>query len=69
MEYSQKVHVAEGSAAPAGSADSRVTGFGPVFLLSEGKISEDVNSTTAITFVAATQHPSLNVVELIIALG
>ena len=55
MEYSQKVHVAEGSAAPAGSADSRVTRFGSVFLLSEWKISEDVNSTTAITSVATTQ--------------
>ena len=55
MEYSRKVPVVEGSAAPAGSVDSRVTGFGYVFLLSEGKIIEDVNSTAAITSVVATQ--------------
>lgn len=69
MEYSRKVPVAEGSAAPAGSADSRVMGFGSVFLLSEGKGSEDVNSTTATPAAAATQQPGLNVAELIIARG
>jgi staphylococcal nuclease domain-containing protein 1 len=69
MEYSRKVPVAEGSAAPAGSADSRVMGFGSVFLLSEGKGSEDVNSTTATPPAAATQQPGLNVAELIIARG
>ncbi|PWA71963.1 TUDOR-SN protein 1 [Artemisia annua] len=69
MEYSRKVPVAEGSAAPAGSADSRVMGFGSVFLLSEGKGSEDVNSATATPPAAATQQPGLNIAELIIARG
>nr|GEX15747.1 ribonuclease TUDOR 1-like [Tanacetum cinerariifolium] len=69
MEYSRKVPVADGSAAPAGSADSRVMGFGSVFLLTEGKGSEDVNSTTATPPAAATQQPGLNVAELIIARG
>ncbi|GJT68511.1 ribonuclease TUDOR 2-like protein [Tanacetum coccineum] len=69
MEYSRKVHVADGSAAQAGSADSRVMGFGSVFLLSEAKGSEDVNSTTATPPAAATQQPDLNVAELIIARG
>ncbi|GKF70992.1 ribonuclease TUDOR 1-like protein, partial [Tanacetum coccineum] len=69
MENSRKVHVADGSAALAGSADSRVMGFGSVFLLSEAKGSEDVNSTTATPPAAATQQPGLNVVELIIACG
>ena len=44
-------------------------GFGSVFLLSEGKGSEDVNSTTATPPAAATQQPGLNVAELIIARG
>lgn len=67
MEYSRKVPVADGSAAPAGPADSRVMGFGSVFLLSQGKESEDVSSTSAAT--AATQQPGVNVAELIIARG
>ncbi|GJU86767.1 reverse transcriptase domain-containing protein [Tanacetum coccineum] len=52
MEYSRKVHVADGS------ADSRVMGFRSIFLLSEAKGSEDVNSTTATPLAAATQHIS-----------
>ncbi|GKC59238.1 ribonuclease TUDOR 1-like protein, partial [Tanacetum coccineum] len=66
---SPSVHVADGSNAQAGSADSRVIGFGSVFLLSEAKGSEDVNSTTATPLAAATQQPGLNIVELIIARG
>ncbi|GJT55260.1 ribonuclease TUDOR 1-like protein [Tanacetum coccineum] len=62
MEYSQKVHVADGFAAPAGSADSRVMGFGSVFLLSKAKGSKDVNSTTATPLAAATQHISNTIV-------
>ncbi|GJZ19195.1 ribonuclease TUDOR 1-like protein [Tanacetum coccineum] len=69
MEYSRKVHVADGSSAQAGSADTRVMGFGSVFLLSEAKGSEDVNSTTATPPAASTQQPGLNVTELIIARG
>ncbi|GJS33610.1 ribonuclease H-like domain, reverse transcriptase, RNA-dependent DNA polymerase [Tanacetum coccineum] len=57
-EGAVKVHVADGFAAPTGSADSRVMGFGSVFLLSEAKGSEDVNSTTATPLAAATQHIS-----------
>lgn len=66
MEYSRKVPLADGSAAPAGPADSRVMGFGSVFLLSQGKESEDVSSAPP---TAATQQPGLNVAELIIARG
>lgn len=75
MEYSRKVPVADGSAAPAGPADSRVMGFGSVFLLTPGKETEDVSSATptptppAATTPAATQQPGVNVAELIIARG
>ena len=66
MEYSRKVPLADGSAAPAGPADSRVMGFGSVFLLSQGKESEDVSAAPP---TAATQQPGVNVAELIIARG
>lgn len=66
MEYSRKVPLADGSAAPAGPADSRVMGFGSVFLLSQGKESEDVSSAPP---TAVTQQPGLNVAELIVARG
>lgn len=64
MEYSRKVPVADGSAAPAGPADSRVMGFGSVFLLTPGKETEEVSSTTP-----PAQQPGVNVAELIIARG
>ncbi|XP_076911502.1 ribonuclease TUDOR 2-like [Bidens hawaiensis] len=67
MEYSRKVPLADGSAAPAGPGDSRVMGFGSVFLLSQGKEREDVSATTPAT--AASQQPGVNVAELIIARG
>ncbi|KAJ0536778.1 putative micrococcal nuclease [Helianthus annuus] len=67
MEYSRKVPLADGSVAPAGPTDSRVMGFGSVFLLSQGKEREDVPSTTPAT--AAGQQPGVNVAELIIARG
>ncbi|XP_076893622.1 ribonuclease TUDOR 2-like [Bidens hawaiensis] len=67
MEYSRKVPLVDGSAAPAGPGDSRVMGFGSVFLLSQGKEREDVSATTPAT--AASQQPGVNVAELIIARG
>ncbi|KVI06127.1 RNA-induced silencing complex, nuclease component Tudor-SN [Cynara cardunculus var. scolymus] len=66
MEYSRKVPLADGSAAPAGPADSRVMGFGSVFLLSQGKESEDVSAAPP---TAVTQQPGVNVAELVIARG
>ncbi|XP_071709827.1 ribonuclease TUDOR 1-like [Rutidosis leptorrhynchoides] len=66
MEYSRKVPV-DGSAAPAGPTDSRVMGFGSVFLLSQVKENEDVSATVPVT--AGTQQPGVNVAELIIARG
>ncbi|KAL8230450.1 hypothetical protein R6Q57_000228 [Mikania cordata] len=67
MEYSRKVPLSDGSAAPGANADSRVMGFGSVFLLSQGKEREDVSSATPPTTVS--QQPGLNVAELIIARG
>ncbi|KAI3761468.1 hypothetical protein L1987_51885 [Smallanthus sonchifolius] len=66
MEYSRKVPLADGSAAPAGPADSRVMDFGSVFLLSQGKESEDSSATPP---TSVTQQPGVNVAELIIARG
>ncbi|GKE42355.1 ribonuclease TUDOR 1-like protein, partial [Tanacetum coccineum] len=56
--------LSKGTTAPSRSADSREMEFGSVFLLSKGKGSEDVNSTTATPPATATQQPSLNVAEL-----
>nr|KAJ0210024.1 hypothetical protein LSAT_V11C400184580 [Lactuca sativa] len=68
-----KVLVADGSVAPAGPADSRVMGFGSVFLLTPGKETEDVSSATptpipAIT-PATTQQPGVNVGNEIVTHG
>ncbi|KAI3684387.1 hypothetical protein L6452_33610 [Arctium lappa] len=66
MEYSRKVPTADGSTAPTGPADTRVMGFGSVFLLSQGKDGEDVSPAP---LTAGGQQPGLNVAELIIARG
>ncbi|KVH98070.1 RNA-induced silencing complex, nuclease component Tudor-SN [Cynara cardunculus var. scolymus] len=66
MEYSRKVPMADGSTAPTGPADTRVMGFGSVFLLSQGKDSEDVSPAP---LPAGGQQPGVNVAELIIARG
>ncbi|XP_071731814.1 ribonuclease TUDOR 2-like [Rutidosis leptorrhynchoides] len=66
MEYSRKVPI-DGSVAPSGPADSRVMGFGSVFLLSQGKENGDVSVTAPPT--STTQQPGINVAELIIARG
>ncbi|CAI9267357.1 unnamed protein product [Lactuca saligna] len=59
MEYSRKVPTADGSAAaPTGPTDTRVMGFGSVFLLSQGKDGLDIS-----------QQPGVNVAELVIARG
>ncbi|KAL4584654.1 hypothetical protein LXL04_009260 [Taraxacum kok-saghyz] len=64
MEYSRKVPLAEGAAGPA---DSRVMGFGSVFLLTPGKETEEVSATTTTT--PTQQPPGVNVGELVIARG
>ncbi|XP_059291594.1 ribonuclease TUDOR 1 [Lycium ferocissimum] len=64
MEYSRKVSMADGPAAPAGGADSRVMDFGTVFLA-----SKDGDDASPAPSAAGNQLPGVNVAELLVARG
>ncbi|XP_004235862.2 ribonuclease TUDOR 1 [Solanum lycopersicum] len=64
MEYSRKVNMADGPAAPASSADSRVMDFGTVFLA-----SKDGDDASPAPSAAGNQLAGVNVAELLVARG
>ncbi|KAF3629235.1 hypothetical protein FXO38_06792 [Capsicum annuum] len=64
MEYSRKVSMADGPAAPASGADSRVMDFGTVFLA-----SKDGDGAAPPPSAAGNQLPGMNVAELLVARG
>ncbi|KAF3629234.1 hypothetical protein FXO38_06793 [Capsicum annuum] len=64
MEYSRKVSMADGPAAPTSGADSRVMDFGTVFLA-----SKDGDDATPTPSAAGNQLPGVNVAELLVARG
>ncbi|KAH0688356.1 hypothetical protein KY285_019104 [Solanum tuberosum] len=64
MEYSRKVNMADGSAAPASSADSRVMDFGTVFLA-----SKDGDDASPAPSAAGNQLAGVNVAELLVSRG
>ncbi|KAM3268886.1 ribonuclease TUDOR 1 [Capsicum chacoense] len=64
MEYSRKVSMADGPAAPTIGADSRVMDFGTVFLA-----SKDGDDATPTPSAAGNQLPGVNVAELLVARG
>ncbi|XP_015069758.1 ribonuclease TUDOR 1 [Solanum pennellii] len=64
MEYSRKVGMADGPAAPTSGADSRVMDFGTVFLAS--KDGDDASPAPSAT---GSQLAGVNVAELLVARG
>ena len=60
--------MADGAMATAAPADSRVMDFGSVFLMSPVKGDGD-DSSTAAPSTAGSQHPGLNVAELVVGRG
>ncbi|XP_049396620.1 ribonuclease TUDOR 1-like [Solanum stenotomum] len=64
MEYSRKVNMADGPAAPASSADSRVMDFGTVFLA-----SKDGDDASPAPSAAGNQLAGVNVAELLVSRG
>ncbi|PIN03159.1 Transcriptional coactivator p100 [Handroanthus impetiginosus] len=63
MEYSRKVSLADGPAAPSGSADTRVMDFGTVFLVNPSKDGDDGASG------AGSQQTGVNIAELLVGRG
>ncbi|KAG6383090.1 hypothetical protein SASPL_157160 [Salvia splendens] len=63
MEYSRKVGLTDGGAAPAGSGDTRVMDFGTVFIANP---SQDGDAAAA---AAANQTNGVNIAELLVARG
>ncbi|CAN4086531.1 unnamed protein product [Withania somnifera] len=64
MEYSRKVSMADGPAAPVNGADSRVMDFGTVFLA-----SKDGDDASAAPSAVGSQLAGVNVAELLVARG
>ncbi|KAL3375145.1 hypothetical protein AABB24_006579 [Solanum stoloniferum] len=64
MEYSRKVGMADGPAAPTSGADSKVMDFGTVFL--ESKDGDDASPAPS---AAGNQLAGVNVAELLVARG
>ncbi|XP_057767720.1 ribonuclease TUDOR 1 [Salvia miltiorrhiza] len=65
MEYSRKVGLTDGAAAPAGSGDTRVMDFGTVFLVNQAKEGDEAAPAAG----AGSQPNGVNIAELLVARG